>query len=101
MGDMGYKEAAVQGVYGEALDTMMQEVRDGAESMAVLDVLERMCRKEQLRTAQRAWRCLMSWSVCAARSSSGRRRVSGGSILQVSASRISSPSWGGLTATRP
>lgn len=52
MGDMGYKEAAVQGVYGKALDTMMQEVRDGAESMAVLDVLERMCRKEQLREAR-------------------------------------------------
>ena len=52
MGDMGYKEAAVQGVYGEALDTMIQEARDAAESMAVLDVLERMCRKEQLRAAQ-------------------------------------------------
>ena len=53
MGDMGYKEAAVQGVYGEALDTMMQEVRDGAESMAVLDVLERMCRRAQLEAAKR------------------------------------------------
>lgn len=54
MEDMGYKEAAVQGVYGEALDTMIQEVRDAAESMAVLDVLERMCRKAQLETAKRA-----------------------------------------------
>nr|DAO96113.1 MAG TPA: hypothetical protein [Caudoviricetes sp.] len=53
MGDMGYKEDAVQGVYGEALDTMMQEVRDGAESMAMLDVLERMCRRAQLEAAKR------------------------------------------------
>lgn len=52
MGDMGYKDETVQGVYGEALDTMIQEARDAAESMAVLDVLERMCRKEQLRAAQ-------------------------------------------------
>ena len=52
MEDMGYKDETVQGVYGEALDTMIQEVRDGAESMAVLDVLERMCRKEQLREAR-------------------------------------------------
>lgn len=53
MEDMGYKDETVQGVYGEALDTMIQEVRDGAESMAVLDVLERMCRKEQLREARK------------------------------------------------
>lgn len=52
MEDMGYKDETVQGVYGEALDTMIQEVRDGAESMAVLDVLERMCRKEQPREAR-------------------------------------------------
>lgn len=53
MGDRGYKDAAVQGVYGEALDTMMQEVRDGAESMAMLDILERMCRRAQLEAAKR------------------------------------------------
>lgn len=52
MEDMGYKEAAVQGVYGEALDTMIQEVRDAAESMAVLDVLERMCHRAQLDVAR-------------------------------------------------
>ena len=40
MGDMGYKDETVQGVYGEALDTMIQEARDAAESIAVLDAVE-------------------------------------------------------------
>ena len=53
MDDMGYKDETVQGVYGEALDTMIQEVRDGAESMAVLDMLARMCHRAQLDVARR------------------------------------------------
>lgn len=53
MDDMGYKEAVVQGVYGEALDTMMQDAHDCAESVALLDVLVRMCHRAQLDVARR------------------------------------------------
>ena len=53
MDDMGYKDETVQGVYGEALDTMMQEARDCAESEALLGVLERMCHRAQLDVARR------------------------------------------------
>lgn len=52
MRDMGYKELPAQGVYGDALDTMMQEARDSAESGAILDVLERMCHRAQLDVAK-------------------------------------------------
>lgn len=53
MGDMGYKEQPVQGVFGEALDTMMRDAHDCADSVALLGVLERMCHRAQLDVARR------------------------------------------------
>ena len=53
MEDMGYKEQPMQGVFGEALDTMIQDAHDCAESVALLDVLVRMCHRAQLDAAQR------------------------------------------------
>lgn len=53
MGDMGYKEQPMQGVFGEAIDAMMKDVHNCAESVALLDVLVRMCHRAQLDVARR------------------------------------------------
>lgn len=52
MGCMGHEDTVVQGVYGEALDTMLQEARDNAENVALLNVLVRMCDRQQIRDAR-------------------------------------------------
>lgn len=50
---MLHEDTVVQGVYGEALDTVLQEARDNAENAALLSVLRRMCHRAQLDVAKR------------------------------------------------